>query len=432
MRAIRGAGAALALLTMVLVRPAAAIGSTSFGDGANNGVGVDFDAACVRSTAITPPTPNSITTAGCPGVTTYDGSTTSTDLTGGSLGSTASNGLHATWSIVGSVPPPGSTDFAALDTPGSSAGGALDTGVAGGVSRSGGVSYVLMFQNKTLETGVRQQGSGCFTTAGSLNLATYGAWQDGYHFFLMYEVLWDGRKWVHTVAVGEYDPLPTGGFAVRPLGVNDGTGWFALTQSAFTATATSGSGATLSLDVPGSIDTYDPKCVNDTYRTALSRPGDTIGNVKAVTLVGDTLTSNLYAAAGYGTSVDLPSAVPHVQTPVASCATWNGATRCGVGVWVGVPVAHTVTTYAISDVTDGNSTAGLFNTNISGIAYSPGLVPNVDDLAPGETCVPPGWPYEPKDWPFFTPATACDVDDDSVAHGSVSGEFWDTTHGFTA
>ena len=82
------------------------------------------------------------------------------------------------------------------------------------------------------------------------------------------------------------------------------------------------------------------------------------------------------------------------------------------------------------DSTDGNSTAGLLNSNISGISYTGGAVGVQDTLGPGPTCPTSTFGGALPQNPLFVADTACHINDDGIARGSFLSEFWDTTHGF--
>jgi hypothetical protein len=401
----------------------------------NDAPGVDYDAACVKDTSSSPPSANSISSgpgaAGCQGVTTYDGSTTSTDLTSVSLQSTTTNGLSlkGTWTVAGSLPAPGSTVFGALDMPGVAASG-VDAGL-GSTSRSGGVAYVLMFQNKIRETS-GDAGGGCTLPTGRHAGDVHGSWKDGYHFFLLYEVDWDGTRWVHTAAVGEYDPSGDGGFSIVPLGIDSGNGWANESYTPWSVSAPAGTApATITLEVAGDVLVPDSTCAGGAFRSVYARAGDVIGNVKGVTMVHDAVSTQAYLAAGYGFEYPDPSPFGPPNTAVSNCS-WHSGGKRRCWVYAAQRVTQSVSSYAISDVTDGNSTAGLLNTNISGIAYSRGAAPVPDTLANGPTCPTSTYGGSLPTNPLWTNDTACQLDDDNVSRGSVTPEFWDTVHGFTA
>lgn len=428
-RSLRKAIVVLALLVgsaLAFVSSPVNAGSTTITDGN----GVDFDADCLVSTSLAPPAPNSYHGGGCRGVSLADGSTESLDLNGFSaatLSSDAYGRFTATCTVDGPIPPAGSTFRGGYDLPSDS-------------WNNGGTCYVL-FQNKTIQTSVSYVACPQIPPRPTPVLNRWGTWKDGFHFFLAYAVYWDGSRWIHSAQIGEYDPGPTGGLGFLELGVNDGSGWqsfnvyhpFGTGASMWSASV---SGSTMTVTAPGVYQEPDPiACLNGHYDYWFGKPGDIIGNVKALT--------------GANEIVILPVTIP--VTPLC------GAT----GGLVCLSDIRTVGGYVLfSDTTEGNSTAGLLNTNIADIAYSHGLLgrPGAptylmalhpvchlleleicpqsayvvpDTLGPGPTCPLPTFGGLLPQNPLFTPNTPCHIDDDSISRGSFLPEFWDTWHGFT-
>jgi hypothetical protein len=414
---IAATAASLALLN----GPANATGSTSTTDA----TGYDYDPACVVSTSLTPPAPDSIGASGCTGVSTHDGSAAALDIT-----NAAASGLPTTTNcpagrtdyiwldtsspppklklclhILGSLPVPGSTNKAALDLPSSNFVGA---------------NYFWMFQNKSVETNVPTNPNGGCTRVGVGNqvLDQYGSWKDGFHFFVNYGVNWDGNKWIHSVQIGEYSPDPSGGFGFYEVGTNDGTGWkdanpyMKKGTDWDTSLATDSAGTLIDVTVPGIFKTPDTtNCQEGFFKHAFMKPGDVIGNVKGLTTANEVVT--------------LPVTVPLSKTcelPTSDIDCESDLTTVGGFVF-------------FADVTDGNSTAGLANSNIIGIAYTGGAVGVSDTLGDGPTCPTPTFGGLLPTNPLFAPDTACQIDDDNpnvVGRGNFLSEWWDTTHGFTA
>lgn len=376
-------------------------GSTSLTDGD----GVDYDAACRGMPTAT--ASNSYASPGGTGCTPdsgYDGSTEATDLRSISLESNANGQIVAACTVDGTIPPAGSTSRAALDGP---------------YGIFTGVGCKVMFQNKDVQTYVPTNPTGgCVHTFSGIPVYdVHGSWKDGYHFFVGFKVTWDGARWVYSVQQGEFDPAHKGGFIYEELGSNSGGGTWITTNSNHPygtdwSVAVTGSGpTTVTLTVPGVLETTDTiNCVGGVFKNVYATPGDHIANVKGLT------SANI--------SADMIS-----------------------------------TTMYFSDFTGGNSTTGVINANIPGIAYTPGrdrqaigwdwpntlanvehleatgarygFLSNPDTYGPGPTCPTPtlGGTLPPN--PLFTPDTACHNDDDAFGRGSLLAEFWDTTHGFT-
>jgi hypothetical protein len=421
--------AAVAALLMFSGGPAHA-GSTSTTDAS----GTDYEPGCVADATITPQAPNHWGNGNKCTVSTSDGTVTSVDLTNGTSGSAlglsfANGQLTATWHVAGPIPAPGSTNLAAADLPG--------IGL--------GATYYALFQNKSVQTNVPTNPAGGCTDVGVGNqvLDIHSSWKDGFHFFVAFNVGWDGAKWVQSVQLGEYVPDPDGGFVFNELGTNGGAGWQAAnTYHPFSSTAAadnffvSVSTAGITVTVPGILKTPDTvNCQEGFFKSVYAKAGDVIANAKALTTANEVVT--------------LPVTVPLSITcglPTSDLDCENDLTSVGgFGFF--------------ADTTDGNSTAGLANSNITGIAYSNGAAgrgvamplpdllagprhllgldpigvnPFPDTLGPGPTCRTPTFGGLLPTNPLFTPDTACHIDDDYIARGSVLPEFWDTSHGFTA
>jgi hypothetical protein len=397
---------------LLLNAPAQAGGSTDVADGN----GYDYDPACVVSTALTPPGPNSIGPSGCPGVSTHDGSAASLDFVATTATPPPGTKCRGSFSIYSWFNWPrfylcfklghllvqaGNTNKAAMDLPSPNFVGA---------------SYFLLFQNKSVQTNVPTNPNGGCTRVGVGNqvLDQYGSWKDGYHYFISFAVNWDGSKWIHSVQIGEYSPGPDGGFGFYEVGTNDGTGWQDASPYMVkgvdwdVSLATDGTGTVVDVSVPGIFKTSDTtNCQEGFFKHAYGKPGDVIANVKALSTANEVVT--------------LPVTVPL-------------STLCGpTGGEVCEDDLTTVGGFVFfADVTDGNSTAGLANSNISGISYTGGAVGVSDTLGDGPTCPTPTFGGLLPTNPLFTPDTACQIDDDSVARGSFLSEWWDTTHGYTA
>jgi hypothetical protein len=443
-----GIAAGTAVLAL-MSGPSQAVGGTSTRDA----VGVDYDAACIVGLGST--TPN----AGndCHGLTTYDGSTTATDIgtnvagstmncpplgnapadfcLGSVLNATTGNtqmfgGIRVTATSIpapgSTTPPDGTTDSLDLPSPNFT-----------------GAAYFNLFQNKSVQTNVPTNPVGGCTrpfggapaTRGPATVENdldpsppnvvpvfdqYGSWKDGFHFFTNLVVNFAGNRWVWTVQVGQYDPRPSGGFPFYELGTNDGSGWHDANPLMVkgvnwdVSVTSSAAGTTIGVWVDGIFRTPDTvTCREGYFKHAFAKPGDVIAYAKGLTTANEVVT--------------LP-----VTVPLSIACDATGGFSC-------LSDLTTVGGYTIvSDTTDGNSTPGLLAQNIPGIAFTRGVNDNhgsvsepPDTLGDGPTCPTPTFGGLLPTNPLFTPDTACQIDDDSIARGSFLSELWDTVHGFT-
>lgn len=404
--------------------------------------GVDFDAACLvnaqQPLQSSPPPSNSIASTngtGCPGLSTYDGSTRATDLVTVKLESDTAGNLHASFMIGQALPPAGSTDINALDVPGP---GFL------------GVSYKVLFQNKTRQTNLSYHEGGCSNAFTGRHVADqHGSWKDGYHFFIGFDQTWDGSKWVRTVKAGEYGPGPDGGFFFVELGTattsdTGGNAAWRASDVAFPYRAKphavynpgwnvkSESPDHLEIVMTGVHHASNATCSPGSgFKTIYGAPADVIGNVKGLTSAIRPLTS----------PVTVPSSLP--------C-------ELGVGLSCMSDIRSLGGFLSFSDTTSGWSSTGLLSANIPGIAYSAGFpnavrfIPELagavsglegaeddavsvmpDTLGDGPTCPTPTLSGVLPQNPFFNPDAACQFDDDPIARGLLLPEFWDTSYGFS-
>jgi hypothetical protein len=432
--------ALVALTASALAFPAGraeATGSVSAVD-AN---GVDYDAACAQPVwPPSPPSPNSVRSPGlpggslgwpaggdgCSGFSSYDGSTEATDLSRVSLSSTAGGQMIARCDLDGAIPPAGSTVLSALDTP------------AGYFT---GAGCKVLFQNMSTNTYIpTNPDGGCTSVFGLPEYDVHGSYYDGFRYFLGFEVNWDGTRWVHSVQVGEYDPSPTGGFVSTELGRNGGAGWSSSTTAMtfgtnWQAAVTAGAPSSVTITVDGIVKMADAGCLGGVFKTVFARPDDRLGNMIGLTHVQHTVTM----------PVVVPASV--LCTPAAGIVCYPDSQFVAGGGEL-----------YLSDTTDGNSYDPLFNHNIHGIAYTPGLlrpwageaadvyapfqhlqgvstkfgVLNMPDtLGPGPACPWPTYGGTFPQNPAFAPNTACQIDDNSFARGSFLPEFWDTQYYFT-
>jgi hypothetical protein len=384
--------------------------------GTHDSIGVDYDPACVASVAVTPPPANSIQSpnggggAGCPDVTSYDGSMRLIDIHDGMVYCPPPHLLTLSLCLANSPTQlsAGIVTWAHLPSAGSTASADLPS------AAFTGASFINMFQNKTVQTYVPTNPVGGCTRTGVGNqvLDQYASWKDGSHFFTAYNINFIGGKWVHSVQVGEYDPRPQGGFQFFELGTNDGTGWSNANPYMVkgvnwdVVVTTSGGGDAITIQFDGVFKTPDSaNCQEGYFKHAFAKTGDTIANAKGMTTANEVVT--------------LPVTVPLSGL----CEATSGAVCEDDLTTVGGFVFY-------ADTTDGNSTAGLLNTNITGIAYTPGAVGVSDTLGDGPTCPTPTFGGLLPPNPLFVPDTACQIDD-NIARGSFLSEWWDTAYGFT-
>ena len=397
LRSVAATATVLGLGALSLTTAPAKAGTTTIFDGD----GVDYDPACVVGGFTTPPPANG---TGSPGgspcaLTTYDGTTELSDISDVALSSASNGDIIATFTVDGTIPAPGSTSFAAADLP-------------SGDFTGGGV-YAL-YQNRTIETNIPYVACPPVPPRPTPVLQRFGSWKDGHHFFVGFSVGWDGTKWVHSAQVGEYDPAPNGGYGFFELGSNDGAGWTSADphmpygpegQGTWLVTVTGNTVTVRSRGVVTRTDTTN--CGDGRYNLRYATPGDVIANVKGFSSANRVIT------------------LPVVAPFTALCSVSGGRVcpesdvRTVGGFW------------GISDVTTGNSTAGLLNTNITGIAFTGGSLGGSDTLGDGPTCPTPTLGGALPQNPLFTPDTACQLDDDFAARGSLLPEWWDTPHGFT-
>lgn len=328
--------------------------------------GVDYDAGCMASINLTAPPANSIGSpsgTGCAGVSVYDGSTETTDLRSASLESTglAGLGLKATFVVDGPVPAAGGTNLTDGDGPGLG---------------FNGYSYRLLFQNLDKQTTLDNAAGGCTTTSGGRKTDRHGSHLNGYHFFLDYSVAWDGLRWVHSASVGEYWPTLDGGFYYTDLGRSTSPGSWTTIDPAMTgrwsasASGTSTGPTTLTVEVSGIVHKTDTGCMGGVLKTAYATAGDRIANVKGLTTADVFVTSSVAGSVG------------------------------GFNFY--------------SDVTEGHSTPGMLNSNISGISYTGGAIGLTDVIGVGGLC------------------TGACVDDGSTTGHTFLTEWWPTSYGFIA
>jgi hypothetical protein len=363
--------------------------------------GVDYDAACQVGTSITPPAPNSYASpggTGCQGVSLYDGSTESTDFSSVQLESVGGD-LKATFDTDKNIPAAGSTNINDADLP---------------AANFVGFGLKALFQNPRTQNN-RPTSGGCARIGTGVVLDQHGSYKDGYHFFLAFDVSWNGQKWIHSAQIGEFDPSPDGAYFFQELGTNDGSGWVNADPNMTTWSASVSAGGVVTVQSSGHVTRSDStNCASGIYTEVYASTGDTIVNVKGISFANSTVT--------------LP-----VTAPLSVLCGPSGGEVCESDL---TSVGGLIST---SDVTAGNSTAGLANSNITGISSTGGAIGGTDTLGDGPTCptptfggtVPPNPLLQsgPPSAPWDTPP--CQIDDDAAGRGSLFSELWDTAYSFT-
>ena len=409
-----------------------------------DGPGTDYDPGCILATTLV----NGANSRGaCPGLSLYDGSRGAEDLAGVTLAS-GSGQVTATYTLnTAAIPAAGSISVPDGTT------NSLDTTNA--VFQ--GVTMTAMYQNIDKEHNGDNVGSGCARVGVGRVRDQHGHWRDGYHYFLAISVQWDGSKWFYSAQVGEFDPSPDGAFFFQELGTNDGVdddfdgspwdatdpvnrprGAGAAGTWDVTGPTTSGGQTTWGLEVDGRLSSSDPTCATGVYvqdfgsntpgpysasttgsRAAFGCPAytsDCIANIKGLSFGNEVLT--------------LPITVP------LSLLTCNLPV---IGNDLCTPDLKSLAGFIVpSDTTAGNSTAGLLNNNIPGIAYTASLFNDEilggqlflpDTLGDGPTCPTPTVGGTLPDNPVWAANQdqSCQFDDDGtlLGRGTLLPEFWD-------
>jgi hypothetical protein len=381
--------------------------------------------------------------SGCEGISRYDGSTESTDFGEVGLASTgvdnpgpADNQLLATWLTDAPLPLAGSTcNPATADADGGPTpppGGPICPDLPN--NSFVGFGYKAMYQvparqNNTPTNGV---GGGCTRVGtGGAVFDQHEHWLDGYHFFIGFDVVWDGTEWIHSAQVGEYDPSPDGAFFFTELGVSSASGvWTDSDPSAQFGTHWSvsyGPGNRVSVTADGVLGSANINCANGVFHTVYFKDGDTIANVKGLSTADSTVT--------------LPMTVPLSLVPGFSDIT-------SVGGFI-----------FYSDITPGNS----MNSGVAGsaldsqdlgirtnVSYTGGFLGISDTLGDSPACPTPTFGGTLPTNPLLNPAVGCQYDDDNTPvpnagtpagpwsavnpgeRGTFLAEWWDTNVSFTA
>jgi len=397
--------------------------------------GVDVDAACQIGdpTKLTNAPPNYIKSPGsaggtwtggdgCDGISSYDGSTESTDFKkvtlstnglGSAQGPHSNTQVTATFNVDGTIPAPCSVPAAGC-TP-----AAADLPDASFV----GFGYRAMFQNLDRQTNTPYIAATRITGGAIFGLNEH--WGDGFHDYIGFSANFTGANWLHSAEVGVYDPGPDGAFFFTELGTSTSPGvWNA--ADACMPYGTNASGGTWDVAYTGTNQvavTVDGvsrfsniqavgNCINDESVKA----NDRIVNIKGLATADST--------------VVLPVTIPLSIIPGESDIT-------SVGGFL-----------FTSDYTDGNSrNVGIVGTalepNRVGLPASGGFLGLVDTLGDGPRCWTSTVGGVLPSNPLWVPNQPCYIDDDVVpgptgnvdpglGRGSILEEWWDTNYGITA
>ena len=431
--AIAGAAA----LAMVTVTDTSALAVTI-----TDGDGVDYDAACLVSDPFAPPPgPTSVGSpgAGCRGLNMHDGRTDATDLSSVSLSSQAvyrsasDRRLVATFTVDGPIPAAGSR------TP----------PLFGGIDLSDrvfqGAGIKVLFQNATRQ--ISSPIIGCSRMGSGTPIYSHlGSWKDGFHFFIGFDVTWNGLQWIYSAKIGTYDPSPAGGFIFQELGVDYGSGW---THADWNASYgwnwdVSTSGNTVTVSVDGVVQCADLNCVGGTINTVYAKAGDRIINVKGLTSADELVVLPVTLLTGL---------IPGLNdiTTVGGFIFFSDTTAGGSGNFgtVGSTLQQNIGGIAYTPGAAGRAAAGewlgLFNVDGSRYRASETYGSGVsmpDTLGPGPRCWTPTFGGLVPINPLWVPDQACHFDDDNIPwltgnidpgeRGTFLPEFWDTNYGFFA
>jgi len=401
--------------------------------------GVDVDAGSVIGdpTKFTVPDPNIIKSPGAAGgswqggdgadgISTYDGSTETTDFSSFSLlDNNVSSGAHsntqlvATFDVDGTIPG-GIAPLAAADLPDASF-------VA--------FSYRAMYQNPTRQTNtpyVAATRVGTLTPIFGLN----EHWGDGFHKFVAFEAVWLGDHWMHSASVGTYDPSPDGAFFFDELGVshNGGTSWstddpcmpHGTTWSVAYPTTSS---VTVTVDGVTRFSNIQAvgNCINDEY----VKLGDSVTNLKALSTADSTVTL----------PVTIPLSIIPGFSDITSVGGFLFTSDYTEGNSRNVGTGATLALNTGDDPMTPCTNEGLAGNRLC-LPFSTGLIGLVDTLGDGPRCWTPTVGGQVPQNPLWVPNQPCYIDDDNIPgptgnvdpgeRGTFLEEWWDTPFGFTA
>jgi len=374
----------------------------------------------------------------------YDGSTETTDLRAVTLGRSSGNQLVATFTVDGPIPAAGSTFTPALY-------GSADLPDG----RYNAFAYKAMFQNRAVQTNVDNPSGGCSTSFGGRVRDQHGHWADGYHFYVGFDVWWDGARWIHSVSAGEYDPSPDGGFLATELGSNNGDpangGWidhdplmaYGEDYAAF-VTSTSGS-TTVTVRFDGVVSQSNPSCASSAHRAVYAQAGHHLSNVKGLSS----------ANVAYGLPILFPtSLMPGFRDlrTIGGFAAISDTTQGASTDWLGVifgdqQIESIAYTPGIAGASVLAGTAEVVADNQ--VEATLGALNLLDTLGDSPACPTPTFGGMLPGNPLHNPAYGCQYDDDNVpmpngsnpagpwlaanpgTRGVLLAEFWDTSFGFT-
>jgi len=411
---LKAVGIVAGVAALAFITTPASAGSSAITDVS----GVDNDAACQigNPTNVTAPAPNYIPSPGapggslgvpaggdgCDGISTYGDSAETVDLRNVDLSFTGGK-LTAAFTVDGTIPG-GTASLATADLPDASY-------VA--------FSYRALYQNSTRQTNVPYVAATRLTGGAIYGLNEH--WQDGFHKFVAFEVVYLGDHWLHSASIGTLDSGPDGAFYFDELGVSHDGGATWSTDDPCMPHGTTWSVAytgtnKVSVTVDGIAKFSNIQavgnCINDEYVVA----GDSILNIKGLATADSTVT--------------LPITIPLSLIPGFSDITSVGGFLATV------------------DYTDGNSrNVGLVGTalqpNRVGLPWSGGFIGLVDTLGDGPRCWTSTLGGVLPSNPLWVANQPCYIDDDVVpgpsgnidpglGRGSILEEWWDTAYGFTA
>jgi hypothetical protein len=435
----------------------------SSGVGIRDASGVDFDAACgiPDPTKITPPGENNVDSPGsaggtfdggdgCDGVSTYDGSTESTDLNQVTLGTNgvdnagaSDNQLVATWRFDGPLPAPGGTC-----NPLTGAGGGTCVDLPNNALAGFGFKTLFQVPARQNNTPTNPVGGGCPRNATGIVYDQHGHWLDGYHHFVGFDAAWDGTRWIHSAQVGTYDPSPDGAFFFTELGTNSGNGWQTADPNMVFGSnwnVTYGPGFQVAVTVDGVVQSGDlVNCAAPgIFHTVYFKDGDMIANVKGLSTANGTAT--------------LPATIPLSVVPGFSDITSIGGFTSFSDITEGNSVNSGLVGSLLKDLVLGNRENVSFTGGFLGIPGAlsvsgglAGVLGNVDTLGDSPACPTETFGGTLPPNPFVNEFVGCQYDDDNIPvpnsgdldgpwwainpgeRGTFLTEWWDTTHSFVA
>jgi len=348
---------------------------------------------------------------GCDGVSTYDGSTETTDFrkvtlstNGVGRGTWSTTQVTAAFNVDGPIPAAGPGAASAADLPDAS---------------FVGFGYRAMFQNTTRQTNTPYTAATRLTGTPIFGLNEH--WGDGFHDYIGFSANFTGAGWTHSAEIGVYDPGPDGAFFFTELGVSTSPGVWndadpACMPHGTTWDVTYPTASSVAVTVDGVSRFSNIQAVGGCINDESVKAGDSIVNIKGLATADST--------------VVLPVTIPLSIIPGESDIT-------SVGGFL-----------FTSDYTAGNSrNVGIVGTalepNRVGLPASGGFLGLVDTLGDGPRCWTSTVGGVLPSNPLWVANQPCYIDDDVVpgptgnvdpglGRGSIFEEWWDTNFGFTA